>query len=223
MGDGSACDKNLRPLAHGDSGEFYEPTLRRLEPHHVDRHCTRVEVVHDEQPRRVVHHQAASPPQQIRLPCRANDSCLSSRVRLRPSLREIPPCLDRPVLWSMPRRDRCRYACRSATGTSLGKASLRQSASTIRPASNARGGASADIGTRRRPLVIESLRFRRGRNASADCRARLTDAGAPCLAGRLSGKIAQQGRQTDAARAGLSLQLVAHVVVEPDRDRGAHA
>src|SRR5579859_4127809 len=43
------------PSGHADLGEVLVPGLRRMEAGHMLRQRARVEVVHDEQPRRLVH------------------------------------------------------------------------------------------------------------------------------------------------------------------------
>jgi hypothetical protein len=48
----------------------------------------------------------------------------------------------------------------------------------------------------------------------ADRGAGVADAGSPRLPRGRGDEVAQQGRKTDAARLGLRLQLVAHVVVK---------
>ncbi len=49
-----------------------------------------------------------------------------------------------------------------------------------------------------------------------------SDAGSTRLTRCVRRKVADESGQADAARLGLCLKLMAHVVIQPDRDREAH-
>lgn len=113
-----------------------------------------------------------------------------------------------------------RNAGRNVLG-SLGSASPRQSAKTICQAWRARGMGSAGIGGGCANLFVESSGFGRGCDPVADCLAGMPDALASRITGRLGGDIAEERGKIDATSLRLSVEFLAHIVVQADRERAA--